>query len=169
MTLPSRSLTLVQPRLLQTGEIVILVCRLTSTGAQFIFTFMDEYKSSQLDGVFGAMADPTRRAILARLALADARVTELAGDFPISLNSTSKHIKMLERAGLVVRSVQGRDHVLSLNAAPLLEAAKCIEQYRRFWEDSLTALDAFITARRHAADVGKVGKLATKNRKRRQS
>ncbi|MDX2145084.1 MAG: metalloregulator ArsR/SmtB family transcription factor [Rhodospirillaceae bacterium] len=108
----------------------------------------------RLDLLFGAVSDPTRRAILARLAVKNARVTELAEDFPISLNSTSKHIKMLERAGLVHRLVVGRDHVLSLNAAPLRDAAAWIETYRRFWEDRLAALDAFVTAKR-------AGKTAT--------
>ena len=80
--------------------------------------------------MFAAVSDGTRRAILARLAESDARVTELASAFPISLNSTSKHIRILERAGLVTRSVQGRDHVLSLNAGPMAEAAEWMEYYR---------------------------------------
>ena len=66
---------------------------------------MGEYYASQLDALFGAIADPTRRAILDRLARGEARVTEVAADFPISLNSVSKHLRMLERAGLVVRRV----------------------------------------------------------------
>ena len=103
---------------------------------------------TQLDGVFNALCDPTRRAILARLTDTDARVTEIAADFPISLNSISKHIRMLERAGLVRRSVQGRDHVLSLNAGPLADAAEWIERYRRFWEGRLAALEKFVTSRK---------------------
>ncbi|MFT3736436.1 MAG: metalloregulator ArsR/SmtB family transcription factor [Rhodocyclaceae bacterium] len=109
---------------------------------------MDEYKASQLDAVFGAVADPTRRAILARLAQADARVTELASGFPISLNSVSKHIRMLERAGLVRRTVSGRDHVLSLNAEPLGAAADWMDFYRQFWEQRLGALESFVKSRR---------------------
>jgi DNA-binding transcriptional ArsR family regulator len=109
-----------------------------------IFTHMGEYQSRDLDGVFNALCDPTRRAILARLADADARVTEIAGDFPISLNSISKHIRMLERAGLVRRSIVGRDHVLTLNADPLAGAQAWIEKYRRFWDGRLAALDAFV-------------------------
>ncbi|MEW6332329.1 MAG: metalloregulator ArsR/SmtB family transcription factor [Pseudomonadota bacterium] len=105
---------------------------------------MGEYKSSRLDALFGAVADPTRRAILARLVSSDARVTEIADDFPISLNSTSKHIKILERAGLVRRKIIGRDHFLSLNADPLAEAAAWIDHYRRFWDERLAALDAFM-------------------------
>jgi len=109
---------------------------------------MDEYQSPRLDDVFNALCDPTRRAILARLTDADARVTEIAADFPISLNSTSKHIRMLERAGLVRRSVNGRDHVLSLNAEPLAEASAWIERYRRFWEGRLAALDTYVTSKK---------------------
>jgi len=109
---------------------------------------MGEYQSRQLDGVFNALCDPTRRAILARLTDTDARVTEIAADFPISLNSISKHIRMLERAGLVTRSVQGREHVLSLNAGPLADAAEWIERYRRFWEGRLADLEKYVTQRK---------------------
>ena len=124
---------------------------------------MVEYKSrsksaqasGRLDAAFSAMADPTRRAILARLALADARVTEIAGDFPVSLNAVSKHIKMLERAELVRRTVQGRDHILSLNAGAMADAAEWIEYYRQFWEDRLASLEAFVTSKRSRAKKGK--------------
>jgi DNA-binding transcriptional ArsR family regulator len=113
---------------------------------------MGEYLNAaggrNLDAIFTAMADPSRRAILARLAAGEARVTEVASEFTISLNSVSKHIKMLERAGLVEREVRGRDHVLTLNAAPLEDAAAWIDHYRNFWEERLAALDAFVTAKR---------------------
>ena len=95
---------------------------------------MDEYQIRRLDALFTAIGDSTRRAILARLAISDARVTELAAEFPISLNSTSKHIRKLERAGLIQRTVSGRNHVLSLKAPRLAEAADWINHYRRFWE-----------------------------------
>ena len=95
------------------------------------------------------MSDATRRAILARLAQSDARVTELASAFPISLNSTSKHIRILERAGLVTRSVQGREHVLSLNAGPMADAADWMEYYRRFWDERLAALEEFVIKKRN--------------------
>ncbi|SIO28664.1 ArsR/SmtB family transcription factor [Agromyces cerinus] len=104
---------------------------------------MGEY---QLDTVLSAVADPTRRAILDRLRVSDARVTELAREFPISLNSTSKHIKVLERAQLVERHVRGRDHVLSLRAEALGEAVAWMTQYREFWEQRLAALEAFVLA-----------------------
>jgi DNA-binding transcriptional ArsR family regulator len=108
---------------------------------------VDEYSTATLDRVFSAVSDGTRRAILARLAESDARVTELAGAFPISLNSTSKHIRVLEGAGLVRRTVRGREHILSLEAGALSEAAQWIDHYRRFWSDQLASLDAFVTGR----------------------
>ena len=111
---------------------------------------MGEYPAGRLDRVFAAVSDPTRRAILTRLADSDARVTDLAGDFPISLNSTSKHIRMLESAGLIRRTVRGREHILSLDAAPLAEAAAWVEHYRRFWSEQLASLDAFVTSRDNA-------------------
>jgi DNA-binding transcriptional ArsR family regulator len=123
--------------------------RLTPTLHAPILTLMGEYKSTKLDELFGAVSDGTRRAILARLAQSDARVTELASAFPISLNSTSKHIRILERAGLVARSVRGREHVLSLNAGPMAEAAEWMEFYRRFWEERLAALENFVIKKRN--------------------
>ena len=98
-----------------------------------------------MDQLLGAVADSTRRAILARLVAGDARVTEVASEFPISLNSVSKHVRMLERAGLVRRTIRGRDHVLSLDAAPLADAAAWIANYQRFWEQRLEALDQLMT------------------------
>jgi DNA-binding transcriptional ArsR family regulator len=111
---------------------------------------MGEHPAGVLDRVFTAVSDPTRRAILARLADSDARVTDVASDFPISLNSTSKHIRMLESAGLVRRTVRGREHILSLDAAPLAKAADWVEHYRSFWSDQLASLDAFVTGRENA-------------------
>jgi len=97
-----------------------------------------------MDAVLSAVADPTRRAILDRLLISDARVTEVASAFPISLNSTSKHIKVLERAELVQRTVRGRDHVLSLRGEGLAEAVAWMQRYREFWEQRLAALEAFV-------------------------
>jgi DNA-binding transcriptional ArsR family regulator len=111
---------------------------------------MGDYAVGMLDRVFSAVSDPTRRAILARLADSDARVTDVASGFPISLNSTSKHIRVLEGAGLVRRSVRGREHILTLNAAPLAEAAGWMEHYRGFWNDQLASLDALVTGRANA-------------------
>ena len=112
-----------------------------------IFTSMGEHSAAVLDRVFSAVSDPTRRAILARLADSDARVTDIASAFPISLNSTSKHIRVLEGAGLVRRNVRGREHILTLDAAPLADAAGWIEHYHRFWSEQLASLDAFVTDR----------------------
>jgi DNA-binding transcriptional ArsR family regulator len=108
---------------------------------------MGEQSAGTLDLVFAAVSDPTRRAILARLADSDARVTDVASAFPISLNSTSKHIRVLEGAGLVRRRVRGREHILTLDAAPLAEASEWVEHYRGFWSDQLASLDAFVTGR----------------------
>ncbi len=94
-----------------------------------------------LDYTFIALADPTRRAILKRLANSDARVTELAAPFPISLNSVSKHIKLLERADLVDRRKVGRDHILRFRPEPLSKVQQWISQQERYWGATLKALD----------------------------
>ncbi len=94
-----------------------------------------------LDNTMMALADPTRRAILQKLSGGEARVTELAAPFPISLNSVSKHIRVLERAHLVRRRRAGRDHYLSLNPKPLDAAAKWIETQRSLWNARLDALE----------------------------
>lgn len=97
-----------------------------------------------LDETLQALADPTRRAILERLSAGEARVTEIARPFAISLNSVSKHIQMLERADLVRRRRDGREHILSLNPAPLDEAAAWIERQRGLWTFRLGTLDAIL-------------------------
>src|SRR5258708_11112181 len=102
----------------------------------------------QLDEVYGAISDATRRAIVADLAGGDLTVGELAEKFPISLNGVSKHVKVLEKAGLIERSVVGREHRLRLNAAPLSEAARWLEHYRQFWDERLEALEAFLVQRK---------------------
>ena len=105
---------------------------------------MDEYKSAHLDLVFSALGDPTRRAIMSRLATSEARVTDLAAGFSISLNSVSKHIRALERAGLLRRRIMGREHFLSLEAAPLNNAGDWIDHHRRYWEGRLDALEQYV-------------------------
>jgi DNA-binding transcriptional ArsR family regulator len=102
----------------------------------------------KLDQIYGAIADPTRREILAILSAGDANVGTLAERFPISLNGVSKHVKVLEEAGLVDRTIRGRERWLSLNPAPLREAAGWIEHYREFWTVRVSALEQFLTARR---------------------
>jgi DNA-binding transcriptional ArsR family regulator len=101
---------------------------------------------SDLDQTLMALADPTRRAILQRLSQGEARVTELAQPFAISLNAVSKHIRLLERARLVRRRRVGRDHYLSLDPKPLDKAAAWIEAQRAAWNDRLNALDALLRA-----------------------
>lgn len=108
---------------------------------------------SSLDQTLMALADPTRRAILQRLSEGEARVTELARPFAMSLNSVSKHIRMLERAQLVRRRVAGREHLLSFNPEPLAEAAAWIEAQRALWTARLEALDALLQAEDRAAST----------------
>ena len=99
-----------------------------------------------LDDTLIALADETRRGILERLAGGEARVTEVAAPFDISLNSVSKHIRMLERAGLVRRRVAGRDHFLSLDPKPLDTAAVWMQQQRDAWTTRLDKLEAILRA-----------------------
>jgi DNA-binding transcriptional ArsR family regulator len=98
----------------------------------------------RLDSTFAALADPTRRAILARLASGQASVTELAEPFGISQPAVSKHLKVLERAGLVSRGRDAQRRPSRLEATPLAEATAWLEGYRRFWEDSFQNLDALL-------------------------
>jgi DNA-binding transcriptional ArsR family regulator len=100
----------------------------------------------ELDDTLVALADETRRGILKRLASGDARVTEVAAPFDISLNSVSKHIRILERAGLVRRRIAGRDHFLSLDPAPLDAAAAWMQRERAAWESRLDKLEAALRA-----------------------
>jgi DNA-binding transcriptional ArsR family regulator len=95
----------------------------------------------KLDHVLGALADPTRRAILLRLSRGEARVTDLAAPFHISLNSVSKHIRILERARLVQRRRAGREHVLSRNLRPLNEAAAWIQTLQAQWNGRIDRLE----------------------------
>lgn len=97
-----------------------------------------------LDDTFSALADPTRRAILARLALGEASVNELVAPFRLSQPAISKHLKVLERAGLISRSRVAQKRPCRLNPAPLKDAADWIEEYRRFWTESFDRLDAYL-------------------------
>jgi len=96
-----------------------------------------------LDHVLVAIADPTRRAILDRLAQGSARVTDVAEPFDMSLAAVSKHVQMLERAGLVRRARRGREHTLTLDARPLRQVARWTSRYERFWNERLDRLEAF--------------------------
>jgi len=119
-----------------------------------------------LDDTLLALADGTRRAILARLSDGDARVTTLAEPFRMSLNSVSKHIRVLERAQLVRRQVRGREHVLSLNIAPLERAAAWLVTQQQFWGARLAALDRVLERRSSAAStIGKKTRMPAERRK----
>lgn len=98
----------------------------------------------RLDRVFGALSDCTRRALLARLSQDAAKITDLAEPFDMSLPAVSKHLRVLERAGLVQRTIDGRVHRCSLDAAPLEEADRWLARYRVFWEEALDNLARFV-------------------------
>ena len=102
--------------------------------------------TEQLDATFIALADPTRRAILARLMEGEASVNELAAPFDISQPAISKHLKILERAGLVSRSASGTRRPVKIEAAPMKQAVDWLEKYRKFWEASFGRLDALLEA-----------------------
>jgi DNA-binding transcriptional ArsR family regulator len=109
-----------------------------------IFNQMVKYSTSRLDRTFAALADPTRRRILAHLSRGDKRVTHLARPHDMSLPAVSKHLRVLEKAGLLRRRRYGRVHEMQLDAKPLKEAAKWVEEYRKFWEGSLDRLAEFL-------------------------
>ncbi|WP_433825336.1 ArsR/SmtB family transcription factor [Actinoplanes sp. CA-015351] len=100
--------------------------------------------TDRLSVIFAALADPTRRAILARLAEGEATVTELAEPFDISLPAISRHLKVLENAGLISRSRSAQWRSSRLEAEPLREATAWMDRYRRFWDENLTRLDAHL-------------------------
>ena len=101
-------------------------------------------QADRLSSTFAALADPTRRAILARLASGETSVTDLAKPFDISLPAVSKHLKVLEGAGLIARSRDAQWRPCRLEAGRLREVADWVEHYRRFWEESLDRLDAYL-------------------------
>jgi DNA-binding transcriptional ArsR family regulator len=112
-----------------------------------IFTFMVEFRDEQLDGVFHALSDPTRRAILGMLAERPHTVTELVEPFPFSLNAISKHIKALEKVGLIDREINGRVHLCHLNTKPMNEAYQWLGTYERFWSSSLDKLEKLLKSK----------------------
>jgi DNA-binding transcriptional ArsR family regulator len=99
---------------------------------------------ARLDRVFGALSDPTRRSLLSRLAEGTARVTDLAAHYPVSLNTISKHLKVLEAAGLVTREVDGRVHRCTLDARPLQNACTWLDFYQVFWTGTLAAVASYV-------------------------
>src|SRR3954466_2777851 len=119
--------------------------------------------AESLDLTFAALADPTRRAILARLASGEASVTELAAPFAMSQPAISKHLKVLERAGLISRGRDAQRRPCRLEARPLAEATEWLENYRRFWEESFQRLDILLDELKAKEKVH-----ARKNRNRRK-
>ncbi len=113
----------------------------------------------RISTTFAALADPTRRAILARLAKGEASVTELAEPFRMTLPGISKHLKVLEKAGLIVRSREAQWRPCRLDASPLKEAAEYVERYRQFWEESFDRLDKYLR------EIQKMEKNNEKNKK----
>jgi len=119
-----------------------------------------------LDDTMLALADETRRSILQRLAAGEARVTEVAEPFDISLNSVSKHIRILERAGLVRRRIAGRDHFLSLDPGPLDAAAAWMQRERAAWTARLDRLEAALRAEDAIQAAKKSSRIPTKSRRK---
>ncbi len=110
----------------------------------YIFNHMVEQNKHNLDRVFASLSDPTRRLLLRRLCIGPATVSELAAPLDMSLNAVSKHLKVLELAGLIRRDVVGRVHHITLNAAPLAEAEAWVNQYRQFWDAHLDSLEDWL-------------------------
>jgi DNA-binding transcriptional ArsR family regulator len=109
-----------------------------------MFNHMVEYSQEQLNSVFSAVADPTRRAILRALAKKPATITQIAKPFPVSLNAISKHVMVLEGAGLIRREIQGREHLCRLEPRPLRDATAWLDHYRQFWDVRLDALESYV-------------------------
>jgi len=111
--------------------------------------------SAELDRIFSALADPTRRAILRSLTRRPATINEIAEPFPVSLNAISKHVMVLERAGLLRREIKGRQHHCRIEARPLRQADAWMAHYRQFWDDRLDALAVYVEKKFKAAKKGK--------------
>jgi DNA-binding transcriptional ArsR family regulator len=119
----------------------------------------------QLSHTFAALADPTRRAILARLAAGEAAVTELAAPFDMSLPAVSKHLKVLERAGLIARTRDAQWRRCHLEPAPLKDAADWIDRYKKFWEESFDRLDDYLRELKEKEKEKKHGRSKRSNDK----
>lgn len=125
---------------------------------------MVDNSSPRLDAVFGALADPTRRALLESLAAGDKSIGELAAPFDMSLEAVSKHVRVLERAGLVQRNIRGRTHVCRLDARPMHGGLEWMRHYEKFWNRRLDVLDELL--RREDRSAGENAKRAQRRRKR---
>ena len=124
--------------------------------------------SEQLDQVFAALSDPTRRAIVARLAIGEATVMELAEPFAMSQPAISKHLKVLERAGLISRGRVAQRRPCRLEAAPMGDASEWLDGYRRFWEASYERLDALLEEMKLVRRAGAARKEKPRKRSRRR-
>lgn len=102
---------------------------------------------NQLSAVLGAISHPSRREIMARLHQGPARVTEIAEPFAMSLNAVSKHLKVLEEAGLILRQKQGREHVITLQPEPLRQVASWLHPYEQFWSEQLDRMESYFSER----------------------
>lgn len=122
----------------------MIIKDLTQNKHAVIFNHMVNYSPGPLDKTFAALADPTRRAILARLARGEASVTELAEPFNISLPAVSKHLRVLEKAGLLAREREGRVHRCRLVAKPIKDAAEWLAFYENFWQEQFDALANYL-------------------------
>ena len=109
-----------------------------------LFGYVQGYSPSRLDATFGALADPTRRAILARLMMGEATVLELAEPFAMTQPAISKHIKVLEKVGLVTRGKDAQRRPVRLEAKPMQEAVDWLERYRKHWEANFNRLDGLL-------------------------
>ena len=106
---------------------------------------MVKYYSNTLNTVFSALADPTRRGILEQLSHGESTVSELAEPFDMSLPAVSKHLRILEDAGLITRQVDGRTHRLQIDSKPMKSAAAWLDRYQRFWDERLNSLEKFLS------------------------
>jgi DNA-binding transcriptional ArsR family regulator len=144
-----------RPQCVSSVWMLLVLLALTTPRLQLTFNHMVEYSQApELDRVFAALADPTRRAILQTLSQRPATINEIAKPFAVSLNAISKHVIVLERAGLVRREIKGREHHCSIDPRPLGEANAWLEHYRQFWERRLDALQIYVARKFKAAKKG---------------
>jgi DNA-binding transcriptional ArsR family regulator len=117
---------------------------------------VEYFPAAALDRVFSAVSDATRRAILESLARKPATITEIATPFAVSLNAISKHVMVLERAGLIRREIHGREHLCRLEPQPLREATAWLEDYRQFWNVRLDALEKYVAGKAKTRKKGEI-------------
>jgi DNA-binding transcriptional ArsR family regulator len=126
---------------------------------------VEHRQSAELNNIFSALADPTRRAILQGLAKQPATINQIAEPFPVSLNAISKHVMVLERAGFVRREIKGREHYCWIDPRPLRDAEQWLEEHRRFWEQRMDGLERYV-AKKFKASKFKASKRRTHGKPR---